>query len=247
MQFSLFLKKLLNEFVEMYKKYFSSTVKAALLWTILCFAIVQVLATYCTYDPGIRAQPVSVLSFFILKFSINNTYSFVDLTRTLFIFFVAIFSVNLNQKVTMKSILYLLGTLIVCALLDCALFRLNYQLQTLFNTNPHALIWINEVVLLLRNYLPLILFALIIQLCLGEFTTKHIGFLLISLWLFNELAYEFIMLIRPVLFSLLMITLKPMTWRYVIESVLGIPLIAFLFLGYYCAMTAPFYLPEEEK
>jgi len=247
MQFSLFLKKLLNEFVEMYKKYFSSTVKAALLWTILCFAIVQVLATYCTYDPGIRAQPVSVLSFFILKFSINNTYSFVDLTRTLFIFFVAIFSVNLNQKVTMKSILYLLGTLIVCALLDCALFRLNYQLQTLFNTNPHSLIWVNEVVLLLRNYLPLILFALIIQLCLGEFTTKHIGFLLISLWLFNELAYEFIMLIRPVLFSLLMITLKPMTWRYVMESVLGIPLIAFLFLGYYCAMTAPFYLPEEKK
>jgi len=247
MQFSLFLKKLLNEFVEMYKKYFSSTVKAALLWTILCFAIVQVLATYCTYDPGIRAQPVSVLSFFILKFSINNTYSFVDLTRTLFIFFVAIFSVNLNQKVTIKSILYLLGTLIVCALLDCALFRLNYQLQTLFNTNPHALIWINEVVLLLRNYLPLILFALIIQLCLGKFTTKHIGFLLISLWLFNELAYEFIMLIRPVLFSLLMITLKPMTWRYVMESVLGIPLIAFLFLGYYCAMTAPFYLPEEKK
>jgi hypothetical protein len=160
---------------------------------------------------------------------------------------VAIFSVNLNQKVTVKSILYLLGTLIVCALLDCALFRLNYQLQTLFNTNPHALIWVNEVVLLLRNYLPLILFALVIQLCLGKFTTKHIGFLLISLWLFNELAYEFIMLIRPVLFSLLMITLKPMTWRYVMESVLGIPLIAFLFLGYYCAMTAPFYLPEEEK
>jgi len=247
MQFSLFLKKLLTEFVDVYKKYFSSTVKAALLWTILCFALVQVLATYCSYDLGIRATPVSILSFFILKFSINSTYSFVDLARTLFIFFVAIFSVNLNQKVTVKSILYLLGTLVVCALLDCALFRLNYQLQTLFNTNPHALIWVNEVVLLLRNYLPLILFALIIQLCLGKFTAKHIGYLLISLWLFNELAYEFIMLVRPVLFSLLMITLKPMTWRYVMESVLGIPLIAFLFLGYYCAMAAPFYLPEEKK
>jgi hypothetical protein len=247
MQFSLFLKKLLVEFVDVYKKYFSSTVKAALLWTILCFAITQVLATYCSYDPGIRAQPVSVLSFFILKFSINNTYSFVDLTRTIFIFFVAIFSINLNQKVSIKNVIYLVGALAVCALLDCALFRLNTQLQTLFNTNPHALIWVNEVVLLLRNYLPLILFALIIQLCLGKFTAKHIGFLLISLWLFNELTYEFIMLVRPVLFSLLMITLKPMTWRYVMESVLGIPLIAFLFLGYYCAMTAPFYLPEEKR
>jgi hypothetical protein len=247
MQFSLFLKKLLTEFVDVYKKYFSSTVKAALLWTILCFAIVQVLATYCSYDPGIRAQPVSVLSFFILKFSVNNTYSFVDLTRTLFIFFVAIFSVNLNQKVTTKNVIYLLGTLAVCALLDCALFRLNTQLQTLFSTNAHALIWFNEIILLFRNYLPLLLFAIVIQLCIGKFNAKHLGFLLIALWLFNELAYEFIMLIRPVLFSLLMITLKPMTWRYVMESVLGVPLIAFLFLGYYCAMTAPFYLPEEEK
>jgi hypothetical protein len=247
MQFSLFLKKLLSEFVDVYKRYFSSTVKAALLWTILCFAIIQVLATYCSYDPGIRAQPVSVLSFFILKFSVNSTYSFVDLTRTLFIFFVAIFSVNLTQKVTIKNVIYLVGTLTVCALLDCALFRLNTQLQTLFSTNPHALIWFNEIVLLLRNYLPLILFAIVIQLCIAKFNAKHIGFLLISLWLFNELAYEFIMLVRPVLFSLLMITLKPMTWRYVMESVLGIPLISFLFLGYYCAMTAPFYLPEEKK
>jgi len=88
---------------------------------------------------------------------------------------------------------------------------------------------------------------LIIQLCLGKFTAKHIGFLLISLWLFNELAYEFIMMVRPLVFSLIMITLKPLNFRYVVESVLGIPLIGFLFLGYYCAMTAPFYLPEEKK
>jgi len=247
MQFSLFLKSLLTEFVDVYKKHFTSTVRAALLWTILCFALVQVLATYCSYDPGIRATPVSILSFFILKFSVNNTYSFVDLARTLFIFFMAIFSVNLNQKVTVKSVIYLLGTLIICALLDCALFRLDYQLQTLFNSNQHALIWVNEVVLLLRNYLPLILFALVIQLCLGNFTIKHIGFLLISLWLFNELAYEFIMLVRPLIFSLIMITLKPLTYRYVVESVLGIPLIGFLFLGYYCALTAPFYLSEERS
>lgn len=247
MQFSLYLKNLLTEFVGVYKKYFSSTVRAALLWTILCFALVQVLATYCSYDLGIRAQPVSILSFFILKFSVNNTYSFVDLARTLFIFFVAIFSVNLNQKVTIKSILYLLGALVVCALLDCALFRLNTQLQTLFTTNPHALIWVNEVILLLRNYLPLLLFALTIQLCIGKFNVKHIGLLLISLWLFNEFSYEFIMLIRPLIFSLIMITLKPLTYRYIVESVLGIPLIAFLFLGYYCAMTAPFYLTEEKK
>lgn len=247
MQLSLFLKNLLTEFVDVYKKYFTSTVRTALLWTILCFALIQVLATYCNYDPGIRAQPVSILSFFILKFSINNTYSFVDLARTLFIFFVAIFSVNLNQKVTIKSVLYLIVTLLFCALLDCALFRLNYQLQSMFTTNQHALIWINEVVILLRNYLPLILFALIIQLCLGKFTTTHFGFLLISLWLFNEFAYEFIMMVRPLLFSLIMITLKPMTYRYVVESVLGIPMIGFLFLGYYCAMTAPFYIPDGDK
>ncbi|MFI5158559.1 MAG: hypothetical protein ACHQF4_06810, partial [Sphingobacteriales bacterium] len=208
---------------------------------------VQVLATYCSYDPGIRVQPVSVLSFFILKFSINSTYSFVDLARTLFIFFVAIFSVNLTKKVTIKNVIYLLCTLAFCALFDCALFRLNTQMQTLFSTNTHALIWVNEVILLLRNYLPLILFAIIIQLCIGKFNIKLIGFLLIALWLFNELAYEFIMLVRPLLFSLIMVTLKPMTWRYVLESVLGIPLIAFLFLGYYCALTAPFYLPEEKK
>lgn len=247
MRFSIYLKNLLTEFVNTYAKYFSSTVRAALLWTILCFAIIQVLATYCIYDPAIQVQPVSILSFFILKFSVNSTYSFVDLAKTLFIFFVAIFSVNLSKKVSVKNILYLLGTLVVCALLDCACFKLNSQLQLLFSTNQHALIWVNEAVLLLRNYLPLILFAIAIQLCNGKFTIKHIGFLLLSLWLFNELAYEFIMLVRPVLFSLIMITLKPMTYRYVVESILGIPLISFLFLGYYCAMTAPFSLLEEKK
>ena len=249
MQFSLYLKNLLTEFVDVYKKYFTSTVRAALLWTILCFAIAQVLATYCEYDPGIKAQPVSILSFFILRFSINSTYSFVDLVKIIFIFFVAIFSINLNRKVKVKDVIYLLGILIVCALLDCALFRLNTQLQSTFQGNQHALLWFNGIIFQLRIYLPMMLFAIIIQLCLDNnlLTPQKIFFLFIALWLFNEFSYEFIMIIRPTLFSLIMITLKPLTYRYIVETVLGIPLIGFLFLGYYCAMTAPFYLPEGKK
>jgi hypothetical protein len=249
MRFSIYLKNLLTEFIDVYAKYFSRTVKAALLWTILCFALAQILATYCTYDPGIRAQPVSLLSFFILRFSINSTYSFVDITKILFIFFVSIFSINLNRKVSVKDVAYLFGTLIVCALLDCALFRLGTQLESSVPTNSHAIIWFDEVILLLRTFLPLILFSIVIQLCLNKFKFNGIqlAYLLVSLWLFNEIAYEFIMLVRPVLFSLIMITLKPLPYRYIAESIFGIPLIAFLFLGYYCAMTAPFSLLEEKK
>jgi ABC-type spermidine/putrescine transport system permease subunit I len=77
--FPAFLKKLFNQFVENYQQLFIKTFGYALLWTIFCFAIGQLLAAYSNYDPGTTTQPLSILSYFSLNFSLNTTYSFVDL------------------------------------------------------------------------------------------------------------------------------------------------------------------------
>lgn len=247
MSFSLFLKKQLSSFVEVYEKYFSKTFVQALLWTILCFAVAQVLATYCTYDMQMQIQPVSILSFFILRFSYHDTYSYVDLTKTVFLFFVSVFSINLIRKITVKDVLFLLAMFAVCGLLDCALFRLEGWLAQSVS-NPHFLLWTNGMIYFLRVYCPLVLFALIIQICTSnaKFTLKKIGLLIVAVWLFNEMSYEFLMLIRANVFDFILFTLKPLTYRYVAESILGIPLIASFFLGFYCAMTMPFKLADEK-
>lgn len=247
MPFTSFLKKLLIQFVEVYETAFSKTFIRAILWTVLCFAISQLLATYCTYDLSMQVQPVSVLSFFVLRFSYHDTYSYVDLTKTVFIFLVSIFSINLIRKITLKDILYLLTMLLVCALLDCALFRLRSQMDHAID-NKHLLLWVDGMIFLFRIYFPLILFALCIQLCTSKinFTFKKIAYLFVALWLFNEISYEFIMLLRANVFDLILAAFQIPAYRYVGESILGIPLIASCFLGFYCGMTAPFKLLEKE-
>lgn len=150
-------------------------------------------------------------------------------------------------KSTWKDILYLFWILVACILLDCALFRLEGQLFHLVD-NHHFYDWIRGIIFQLRIYIPLILFSLIIQIRVfkTEFTAKKLFFLLISLWLFNEIAYEFSLAVRTYLFELILAPINDQTYFYIFESILGTGLIACYFLGYYCAMVAPFKLQEDE-
>jgi len=246
MPFSASLKNLLTAFVTVYEKHFSKTFRYTLLWTVLCFAVGQAIATYSNYAPTVNVQPVSVLSFFVLRFSYNSVYCYADLVKTVFIFLVSVFSINLIRKITFKDIAYLLAIFIVCCLLDCALFRVEGQLKS---GNPHLLRWIHGIIFLLRIYLPLILFALMIQICIAKssFSFKKIVYLFVALWLFNEVFYEFLTLVRSSVFDLILSPFQTLTYRYVGESLLGLPLIAASFLGYYCAMVMPFKLLENDK
>jgi hypothetical protein len=60
--------------------------------------------------------------------------------------------------------------------------------------------------------------------------------LLAALWLFNEMAYEFAIFVRGHIFGLVMAPF-PAATLFFVESMLELPLIAVLFLGYHSAIT----------
>ena len=248
MKFYIFLKKLLAQFVDDYQKYFAKTFGYAILWTILCFAIGQLLAAYSDYDPNTTIQPLSILSYFSLNFSLNTTYSFVDLFKVIFIFFVSIFSIKLLKKSSFKAILYLTATLIICALLDFSFFKIVGLIRP-FIRNNYLFVWSYSILALLRLYVPFILFALAIQLNIAklQFSFKTLLFLFISIWLFYEVSYELLRFLRDNVFALILVPFKTKIYSYVMESLLGLPLVAAMFIGYYCAMTAPFNILRERN
>src|ERR1700744_2936815 len=165
MSLAKFLKSLFNQFVESYEQYFAKTFGYALLWTVLCFAIGQALAAYSLYDAHLAFQPLSILSYFSFDVSLNNTYSFVDDFKILFIFLLAAFSANLIKKISFGTILLLVLTLAVCVVADYGLFYLGNLVSNLTAStgNSYLYRWALSVVTLLRLFVPYILFALAIQ------------------------------------------------------------------------------------
>jgi hypothetical protein len=262
MLFGAFLKKLLSTFVEAYQTYFKKTLQLTLLLTVACFILAILLNAVSDYDNGFQSKPISILSFFFSRYSYGGTYSFVDMVKTIFIFFVSVFSISLlrNERrnapktgsfpfnVSFKDIIYLFFILIACFFLDVELSRLDSQLfKVIENHNFYR--WATSIIFQLRIYLPLVLFSLIIQIRVTktEFSVRKIAFLLLSLWLCNEVSYEFVLAVRSWVFGLVLSPVANLGVFYYAESILGVALIASLFAGYCCAMTAPFKIIEEDK
>lgn len=244
MSYPIFLKNLLNQFIESYQQYFAKTFGYALLWTLLCFAIGQALAAYSYYDPQLTFQPISILSYFSFDVSLNNTYSFVDDFKIIFIFFVAIFSANLQKKISFGTVMLLVITLAVCVLIDYGLFYLGNVVSTAIaaTRNSYLYRWALSIMVLLRLFIPYILFALAIQISTSKlrFSFQTLLYLLISIWLFYTVSHGLLQLLRDNLFTLILIPFKTKIYSYVMESLLALPLVASFFVGYYCAMTKPF-------
>ena len=192
MRFSEFLKKLLSAFVESYQTYFKKTLKLAIALTLVCFIIALILNAISDYDTGARTKPVSFLSYFFVRFSYLDTYSFVDFVKTVFIFLVSVFAISLlrnesgNPKQTklyvfnasFKDILYLFFMLIACFFVDVELFRLDGRLFKITD-NHNFYLWVRAIIFQLRIYLPLILFSLTIQIRITktDFNTQKMVFL----------------------------------------------------------------------
>lgn len=257
MQYSTFLKKQAIAFIDTYKRKFTKTITSAFLWTILCFVVIQVLANFSHYDFITIKHPVSILSFFFNRFSSDEVYCIADNGKSVFLFFVSIFSIGLLDKVTSKNVLYLLIAFAGCVLLDFFFFRLNAQAHhATYNYNLST--WLSEIFFLCRLYVSLLLFAIVIRICISTqpINTKQIIFLLIAVFFFNEVAYEVMLLVRTSVFELITAPVKSKPSFYWVESALSTILIASFFLGYHCAMTSPFILtdaaaiedePEKEK
>ncbi|HSY77554.1 MAG TPA: hypothetical protein VK890_11890, partial [Bacteroidia bacterium] len=80
----------------------------------------------------------------------------------------------------------------------------------------------------------------------SEFGWKNLLFLLASLWLFNEFGYELILLARIHVFKLMLIPTEGNS-TFIVESLLVIPVMALLFLGYHSAMYTSLTLLNESE
>jgi hypothetical protein len=260
-----YLNGQLTDFVDSYKNYFRKTFGVALTFTLICFAIAAILFRFSEFDESVTAKQTSLLSYFFHRYSKGSFYSIIDLTKTVFLFFVSLYSLGLRRlskkdsntselsfkhffrSITSKDILLLVIIFVATCMLDFVLFKIESFSDMNLETK-NAEIYVRETCFHLRIYLPLVFFALAIRWLTSAAKTKltfqRILFLYISLWLYNEFAYEVSLWIRAHVFGLVLMPFQNPENYYLIESIIGIPLIAFYFLGYYSAMTTSLKLTE---
>jgi len=257
MTFTNYLKTQLTDFVDTYKKYYLKTNGTTVVFTLVTFVFIALLFHFSIFDKTNTKRNISLLSYFFVRYSFADTYSIVDISKTVFIFFVSLFSVslirqernklemsNFNFPSFLKNIkgndfLYLFFVLVISVIANYLLVKLDVLSLENFGVSP-ADRWIHGILFLLRVYVPLILFSFVnYKILTGK--KRNLNFqkfiwLFIALWLFNEFAYELSLFIRGHIFELILLPF-PADTQYFIESILGVPLISFYFLGYHAAMT----------
>jgi hypothetical protein len=265
MTFTKYLRALLTDFVDEYKKYYLRTNGATVVFTLVVFVFIALLFHFNIYDKTNTKKDISLLSYFFIRYSAGDTYSIVDLSKAVFLFFVSIFSISLSRlergksgkssfnlteilkNIDGKDILYLFTGLAISIIADYLLFR-SENLAAKPRGASDADRWIHGMFFLLRIYVPLVVFSMInynrVTGNKPNYKPLNLIWLFVSLWLFNEFAYEVSMFVRGHIFELLMLPF-PADSRYYIESMLGIPLISFYFLGYHSAMTNSMLLLHE--
>ena len=267
MTLSNYLKAQLSDFVDTYKKYYTRTLGATIVYTLLSMAAICLLLYFSNFDNITHKKQVSLLSYFFFKYSFGGTYSLVDLSKAFFFFFFSLFSISLYRlstskqgteslnfsdflrQITTKDLGFLLLTLIGFSILDYILFKVDFPGSRNTSNNP-LLNWIHYILGILRIFIPMILFSLVNKYLITD-KKIHLPFqeflyLLITLWLFNAFSYEFFLIIRFAFFELIMLSF-PDESHYFIETILGMPLIALYFLGFHCAMTRSMILLNEKK
>ena len=267
MRLNTFLKKQFADFIEVYERYLLRTSGITLTYTLFCFVAIALLVRFSDFDPTMSKKQVSMLSYFFVRYSKGDVYSIVDLSKSIFIFFVSIFSLGLTRinpkeqektelkvgdflkQIFLKDIFYLIGVLALCSILDYVLFQLD-NLSLLKVSDNGLDKYFHGLILLFRIYIPLVLFGLTtFKLSSNKKLTinlKKVLLLFISLWFFNEFAYELSLVIRNQIFGLILIPFSAEK-QYFIESFIGITLIAFYFVGYHSAMSTSLKLLDDEK
>ncbi len=261
-----FLKKQFEDFIEVYNKFLFRTSGITLTLTLLCFIVIALLVRFSDFDPTVGKKQFSLLSYFFVRYSKGEVYSIVDLSKTVFIFFVSIFSLGLTRsnpnkeentelkvgdflkQISLMDIIYLFSMLVLCSIIDFGLFRL-YSL-TLLNVTENGLDnYFHSIIFQFRVYIPLVFFGLLTY-RLSSNKNLHVNFkkiilLLISCWFFNEFAYEFSFVVRSHIFGLVLFPFSAEK-QYFLESFIGMTLIAFYFVGYHSAMSTPLKLLDIE-
>ena len=261
MSFDLFLEKQLQDFVTVYKTLFKKTFGVTIILSFLCLLFILALHLY----GGPEVAPGKSLSSYIwYRFSVSAGYQFVDMSKSILLFVISFFSIALSRKVIrdgenlnvqfgsffdeMKpgDFGFLFLALVGCLVIDYLLCQVDTYVYTSMSNKAFSP-WIFSQTHFLRIYLPLLLFSYVNKLALTKnksfFTLKKCLFLLTALWLFNEMAYEFALFVRGHIFALVMAPF-PAGTLFFVESMLELPLIAVLFLGYHSAITNAALIPK---
>jgi len=250
-----YLKAQLNDFVDSYKKFSYKTNGITIVLTLVAFAATALLLNSGYIDPAFARKQTSLLNFFFRRYSFGRTYSIIDLTKPCFLFLVSLFSIALTRvtrsnndlsfndlmsQLKAKDIGCLAISLCFCSIADYFLFKLSTPYDN-YDINFSAKKWIYQSIYFVRIYIPLLSFSFANFFALSnekmKLTTKKILLLLFTLWLINEFAFDVYLFLRDELFQPILI-LFPEERYYIVETILGVPLISFYFLGYHSAMTS---------
>jgi hypothetical protein len=252
-----FLKKQLLDLISVYQTLFKKTFGITVLLSFLGLLFITTIHIYSGSGTDTTGNNMSVLNYLWYRYSTANSYSLIDMSKSVLLFVISFFSIALSRKVARdkdalsmqlgsffdvlkpKDVGYLFMALVACLVIDYLLYQLGTYAVAGIHNNVIGQ-WVYYQVHFLRIFLPLLLFSFISRLALTNskftLTVKECLFALIALWIFNELAYEFSLFIRSHVLFLLLAPF-PNDKYFFVESILSIPLIALLFLGYHSVIT----------
>ena len=249
-----YLKELFISFIDTYKKEFSRSIGLVLLYTIVCFIFVAILLRFSNFDPISHTKQTSLLSYFIHDYSQGKTYSIVDLTEIIFLFFVSLFSISILRKnnkdlkeikimesfkyIKLNDIYSLVSILIICFIIDFSFFQI-VCLIVPDSFNEIYQWFYNIIMYILRRFIPILLFSIVIYNNISnnkiKFNLRNIWFLFIAYIMINTISFELSMYIRIYVINLILIPID-VEKIFVYESILGIGLISLNFIGYHAIM-----------
>jgi len=257
MKFDQFLEKQLQDILFVYKALFKKTFSVTIILSFVCLLFIAALHIASEPGSGAAGSKISLLSYIWYRYSTVNSYELVDMSKSVLLFVTSFFSIAISRKlirnkenlhVKLGSFFdemqpgdfgFLLLALLACLVVDYILYQLNTSAMA--NIRNQLLgQWVYYQLHFLRVYFPLFIFSYVSRLTLTNnktaITLKECLYLLISFWLINEVAFDFTLFVRAHVFQLVLIPV-PVESQFFVESVLAIPLIAVLFLGYHSVMT----------
>jgi len=266
MTFTNYLKEQFIDFVDSYKNFGKKTLTTTIAFTVLCFVAVSLLIYFSTVSLQDEARQTSIQNYFWYRYSMKEIYCLADLAKIIFIFFVSLFSIALSriasdtsegsQKYSFGSfmvrfkfidLLSIIIILLICCIMDFGLSGLSY-LSISDTIYPAFDKWFHSIIFLFRIYFPMILFSITVFKLSSKnslkLSLKKMFFLFVSLWLFNEFAYEFYIFMKHYIFGLLLVPFE-IESKFLYESLLEIIIVAFYFIGFYSAMTFPLKLDDK--
>lgn len=258
------VKEVLVAVFDQYKKFFEKTFSLCLLLSVFVFVSATLLFKFSNTNTGSSSTPDSLLRCFYSRYSSYGFYNIVDLSKSVYLAFTACFAISYfrSQKnngelssgfflknFSVKDAVVVLFLLVIVGISDPIFYFLDGRVYDLLDRADLAK-WTHNVFWELRIYFPVAAFAFAIgKLTWGKkisISQKSIFVLLAIAFMFNEFTYELTNLIRTLAFHLITMMFSNDNAKFLVESILGIPLLACYFIGFATVMALPLKSIQKE-